>query len=83
MDLDYFPTGRAITYGTAVARPQIYDGVLNPLVLAKLPVRRLQFGKIDAAKLLVLPAKRLRVVNCGVNDVIEIDVLDLKGADRI
>jgi hypothetical protein len=73
--------GRSIVVINYLA--QIYDGMLNPFVLAKLPVRRSEIRKIDAAELLALGAKRLRIVHCSVNEVIEIDVLDLEGLDHM
>ena len=49
------------------------------LVLAKLPVGRLQIGKIDAAKRLVLAGHRLRIVHRRGDQLIEVDVLDVEG----
>ena len=49
------------------------------LVLAKLSVGRLQIGKIDAAKRLVLAGHRLRIVHRRGDKLIEVDVLDVKG----
>ncbi|HKD24376.1 MAG TPA: hypothetical protein VKC66_00445 [Xanthobacteraceae bacterium] len=62
---------------------QIYDWVLNRLVLAKLPVCRLQIGKIDAMELVVLAAKRARIVHCSVDEIIEVYILDLEGLDHM
>ena len=56
------------------------DGWLgNGLVLAKLPVGGLQIGKIDAAECLVLASGGLRIVQCGRDEFLEVDVLDVEG----
>src|SRR5258707_9341855 len=62
---------------------QIDDGSLNLLVLAELPVRRLQVSKIDAAELLVFTAERPWIIHSGLNEVIKIDVLDLESLDHV
>ena len=49
------------------------------LVLAELSVGRLQIGKIDAAKRLVLAGHRLRIVHRRGDQLIEVDVLDVEG----
>ena len=53
------------------------------LVLAKLPVGRLQIGKIDAAKRLVLAGDRLRIVHRGRDQIVEVDVLDVEGLAHV
>jgi hypothetical protein len=49
------------------------------LILAKLSVGRLQIGKIDTAKRLVLAGHRLRIVQRRGDELIEVDVLDVEG----
>ena len=53
------------------------------LVLAKLTVGRLQIGKIDAAKRLVLAGHRLRIVHRRGDELIEVDVLDVEGLAHV
>src|SRR5262249_25646909 len=75
-------TEAALLY-RSITSPRSTTGCLNRLVLAKLPVCRLQIGKIDATELVVLAAKRTRIVHCGVNEVIEVYILDLEGLDHV
>ena len=58
---------------------EIDGGFGNLLVLAELPIGRLQIGKVDAAKHLDLVGDGLRVVDRGGDEVVEIDVLDVEG----
>ena len=59
------------------------DGrLLDLLVLAELPVGGLQIGKTDAAERLAL-ADRLRVVQRGRDQVVEVDALDVEGFDHM
>src|SRR5262249_30937641 len=51
------------------------------LVLAELAVCGLQIGKIDAVKSLV--GNGLRVVHCGGDEVLEVDVLDVEGLTHV
>ena len=48
------------------------------LVLAELPIRGQQIGKIDAAERLAL-AHRLGVVHGGRDELVEVDILDVEG----
>ena len=48
------------------------------LVLAELPIRGQQIGKIDAAERLAL-AHRLWVVHGGRDELVEVDILDVEG----
>jgi hypothetical protein len=59
------------------------DGRSNDrLVLAKLPIGGLQVRKIDAAERLAL-ADRLRIVERGRDELLEIDVLDVEGLEHM
>ena len=58
---------------------EIDRGLGDLLVLAELPVGDVQVGEIDAAKRLDLAGKRLRVVQCGGDQLVEVDVLDVEG----
>jgi hypothetical protein len=48
------------------------------LILAELPVCHLQIGKMDPSERLVL-AHRLRIVQGGCNQILNVDVLDVEG----
>ena len=62
---------------------EIDGGHRHLLVLAKLTVGRLQIGKIDAAKRLVLAGHRLRIVHRRGDELVEIDVLDVEGLAHV
>ena len=62
---------------------EIDGGHRHLLVLAKLAVGRLQIGKIDAAKRLVLAGHRLRIVHRRGDELIEVDVLDVEGLAHV
>src|SRR3954447_20817498 len=62
---------------------EIDRGHRHLLVLAELTVGRLQIGKIDAAKCLVLAGHRLRIVHRRGDELIEIDVLDVEGLAHV
>ena len=66
---------RLIVEGDGVG--QVDGGGADVCILAKLPVRRPQIIKIDAAKGLVL-ADRLRIVHRSGEKVIDINVLEIK-----
>ena len=58
---------------------EVDRGLGDLLVLAELPVGDVQVGKIDAAERLDLAGKRFRVVQCGGDQLVEVDVLDVEG----
>jgi hypothetical protein len=58
-------------------RTEIDSGLIDPLVLAELLVASLQVGKIDATQHLGT-LDRLRILHCRCDQVIDIDVLELK-----
>jgi hypothetical protein len=58
---------------------EIDSGHRHLLVLAKPAVGRLQIGKIDAAKRLVLDGHCLRIIHRRGNEFIEVDILDVEG----
>src|SRR5262245_45643424 len=58
---------------------EVHDRHRHVLVLAELPVGGLQIGKIDPSEHLVLARERLRVVQGGRNQLLEVDVLDVEG----
>ena len=49
------------------------------LVLAELPIGGVQVGEVEAAERLDLAGERLRVVERGGDELVEIDVLDVEG----
>ena len=61
---------------------EIDGGSGHRLVLAELPIGRLQVGQIDAAQRLAA-ADRLRVVHGGRDQVVDVDVLDLEHLEHV
>src|SRR5262249_36098634 len=51
------------------------------LVLAELPIGGLQVGEVDAAERLAL-ADRLRIVQGGSDEVVDVEFLDVEGLER-
>jgi hypothetical protein len=58
---------------------EIDDGRADVLVLAKLPVGRLQIREIDAAESLILVGYRLRIVQGCRDKVLQVGILDVQG----
>jgi hypothetical protein len=72
--------GRLIVEVDDVA--EIDGGLGDRLVLAELPIGRLEIGNIDAPQCLAC-ADRLRIVHGGRDQVVDIDVFDLERLDHV
>src|SRR6266446_158043 len=59
---------------------EVDRGLRSFLAFAELSIGGVQVAKVDAAELLVgLTADRLRIIHGGLNEVIDVDILDRKG----
>src|SRR5258707_1998497 len=63
---------------------EVDRGLRSFLAFAELSIGGVQVTKVDAAELLVgLTANRLRIIHGGLNEVIDVDILDRKGVKHV
>ena len=62
---------------------EVDGGYRYVLIFAELTISYLQLGKIDFSKQLVLAGDRLRIIESGSDEIVEIDVLDVEGLAHV
>ena len=62
---------------------EVDGGYRYVLIFAELTISYLQLGKIDSSKQLVLAGDRLRIIESGSDEIVEIDVLDVEGLAHV